>query len=212
MHSDVLNHWFEQVTTPDLVLGYGSLMSADSRQRYSAIHVPGLPVHVSGFYRAWVTRSVSERQTYVGALPEVSARLNAQLIPTVIDPSLQDREKDYRFVQVSPDKLTSSLTREQHDTLVNWLDEKTVWICQTLDDQPADDTHPVSQTYIDTCLSGCLEHGGINEARQFIETTRGWSHPRINDRVTPRYPRAARVCPSLYERIDALLEAHEKAD
>lgn len=212
MTSQVISHWFKNTTQQDLVLGYGSLMSADSRTRFSSITGPALPVTVSGYYRAWVTRSPTEQQTYVGALPEQNAQLNAQLIPATIDPKLQDREKDYQFVLVNPQNITSRLSEDDHDALVNWLEGRKVWLCQTLDAREADDIHPVSQTYIDTCLAGCLEHGGDVEAQQFLNTTRGWQHPRINDRANPRYPRAAKVESDMLSVIDAMLENYESTN
>lgn len=206
MQQATLKTWFERVSQQHLVLGYGSLMSADSRQRFSSIHVPGLPATVSGFYRAWVTRSESEQQTYVGAIAESGAMLNAQLIPTTIDPALEDREKDYRFAPVRPDALTLALPSDQDEQVREWLVDKQLWICETLDVSPATEDYPVSQTYIDTCLAGCFEHGGEEEALRFIKTTRGWQHPRQQDRQAPCYPRAANVDSDTQQRIDDLLK------
>ena len=206
MQQETLRTWFECVSQRHLVLGYGSLMSADSRQRFSSIHVPGLPATVSGFYRAWVTRSESERQTYVGAIAEPGAMLNAQLIPATIDPALEDREKDYRFTSVALDSLALALPKEQDQQVREWLSDKQLWICETLTVSPASKAYPVSQTYIDTCLAGCIEHGGEEEAVRFIETTRGWQHPRQQDRLAPRYPRAAHVDKETLQRIDSLLK------
>ena len=98
-------NWLSTQTEKHMVLGYGSLLSKDSRERYSNIFTPGIPVTVSGFERAWVTRSLHEKQTYVGAVANAQSKLNAQLIPTQINPALQEREKDYRFVEVSAKAL-----------------------------------------------------------------------------------------------------------
>ncbi len=206
MQQHILDIWFERVSAPHLVLGYGSLMSADSRQRFSGMQVPGLPATVTGFYRAWVTRSEAEQQTYVGAMAESGAMLNGQLIPATIDPALEDREKDYRFVPVELEALALPLTPGQDSQVREWLSDKQIWLCETLDIQPATDDYPVSQTYIDTCLAGCLEHGGEKEAIRFIETTRGWQHPRRQDRQRPYYPRAAHVDVSTQRQIDNLLQ------
>ncbi len=94
-------NWLSTQTEKHMVLGYGSLLSKNSRERYSNIFTQGLPVTVFGFERAWVTRSLHEKQTYVGAVVNAHSKLNAQLIPTQINPALQEREKDYRFVEVS---------------------------------------------------------------------------------------------------------------
>lgn len=189
-----------------IVLGYGSLLSRDSRERYSQIFTQGIPVQVAGFQRAWVTRSIAEQQTYVGAIADSNSQLNAQLIPTAINPQLKDREKDYRFVEVNA-KALSFAHVPMTETLARTLDSHTFWLCETLDILPADHQFPVSQTYIDTCISGCLEHGGEAQAQAFVQHTQLWAHPRINDRKAPKYPRAAKVDESTQRKIDDILKA-----
>ena len=199
-------NWLSTQTEKHMVLGYGSLLSKDSRERYSNIFIQGIPVTVSGFERAWVTRSLHEKQTYVGAVANAHSKLNAQLIPTQINPALQEREKDYRFVEVNPEALNFHL--HQHNgsaPLESVLSQFTFWICETLECTQANHDYPVHQTYIDTCLSGCLEHGGIKEAERFIVHTSLWEHPRVNDRLNPKYPRAAAVSTEHLEQIDRLL-------
>lgn len=199
-------NWLSMQTEQHMVLGYGSLLSKDSRERYSNIFTPGIPVTVSGFERAWVTRSLYEKQTYVGAVANAHSKLNGQLIPTKINPALQEREKDYRFVEVSPKALHFHLHQNKGSAALNdVLSQFTFWICETLDCAKANDAYPVHQTYIDTCLSGCLEHGGIEEAERFIAHTSLWEHPRVNDRADPKYPRAAAVSTEHLEHIDRLL-------
>ena len=86
------------------------------------------------------------------------------------------------------------------------LSHHQLWLCETLLCHHPSSDFPVSQTYIDTCLVGCLEHGGISEATAFIEHTHGWNHPRINDRVNPVYPRAAAISKQHLTQIDTLLK------
>ena len=199
-------NWLSTQTEKHMVLGYGSLLSKDSRERYSNIFTKGIPVTVSGFERAWVTRSIQEKQTYVGAVANAHSQLNAQLIPTQINPALQEREKDYRFVQVSPKGLSFQLHQDEvTDALNERLAQFTFWICETLACEPASEAFPVSQTYVDTCMAGCLEHGGIEEAERFVMHTSLWEHPRINDRAQPKYPRAAKVNNETIEHIDRIL-------
>ncbi|WP_412724774.1 hypothetical protein [Alteromonas sp. D210916BOD_24] len=59
----VNSQYLSTIEQKHIVLGYGSLMRKDSRERYSQIYTQGLPVTVSGYERAWVTRSLDERQT-----------------------------------------------------------------------------------------------------------------------------------------------------
>lgn len=204
-----------------ILLGYGSLLSRDSRERHSGIYTQGLPVRVSGFKRAWVTRSLQEKQTYVGAVADNTSQLNAQLIPTDINPSLRAREKHYRFVEVPSSAieqvvpLSSSKPRSNQSchnaALRDALSNHQLWLCETLLCHHASNDFPVSQSYIDTCLTGCFEHGGLSEATAFIEQTHGWDHPRVNDRGSPLYPRAARISTQRLAQIDALLSTMKKA-
>lgn len=214
LYEDALNSQTEShviaflstVPAQHYVLGYGSLLSRDSRERYSQIFTPGLPVNVTGFQRAWVTRSIAEQQTYVGAITDSNSQLNALLIPTAINPQLKHREKDYRFVEVGVQAL-SFTGAPMSETLFNALEKHTFWICETLQVLPANEQFPVHQTYIDTCLSGCFEHGGETKAHAFVSQTKGWEHPRYNDREAPKYPRAANLDSRQHSKIDAILKA-----
>eukprot|EP01051_Picozoa_sp_SAG22_P019494 SAG22_NODE_3619_length_1613_cov_1.747028_1_plen_306_part_00 len=69
--------------------------------------------------------------------------------------------------------------------------------------RPPSATHPILQSYVDVCLSGCLEHGEAF-AREFIETTFLWSSYFLNERELARRPW---VHESRYVQIDKLLEA-----
>ncbi len=203
-----------------IVLGYGSLLSRGSRERYSGIYTQGLPVRVSGFKRAWVTRSLQEKQTYVGAISDNTSQLNAQLIPAEVNPSLRAREKNYRFVEVPANAISmvdsfyceqtlshraNSNQANKNALLRDVLQHHQLWLCETLLCHHASTDFPVSQSYIDTCLVGCLEHGGVSEATAFIEHTHGWEHPRINDRANPIYPRAAAISQQQLAQIDMLM-------
>lgn len=46
---------------------------------------------------------------------------------------------------------------------------------------------PILQSYVDICINGCLEYG-TEFAKEFIETTQGWSKFWLNDRILPRRP------------------------
>lgn len=207
--------WLASLDERHIVLGYGSLLSKDSRERFSNIFTKGIPVTVEGFERAWVTRSEQEKQTYVGAVPSSSSQLNAQLIPAQLSPALQQRERDYRFVQVKHKHVlpnvaaTLSANSDDSDTDMTVFHQAlapfSVWICETLACAEATAAYPVNQSYIDTCLAGCIEHGGRDEAQAFIDLTRCWEHPRVNDRASPNYPRAASVSREITEVIDELL-------
>ena len=192
---DIVNY-LNGLDESHIVLGYGSLLSRDSRERFSGIKTYGIPVMVKGFERAWVTR-----------IKNVAKKLNAQLIPAQLNPALQEREKDYRFTQVSPEQIAFDATMDinSESALYEALSGRTLWVCETLHCSPADDQFPVSQTYVDTCLAGCLEHAGEKAAANFVRHTSLWDHPRVNDRALPKYPRAANVDKATRDKIDTIL-------
>ena len=210
--SDVVK-WLNNLNHKHMVLRYGSLLSKDSRERFSNIYTQSIPVNVKGFERGWITRSEQEQQTYVGAIRNRDKQLNAHLIPTDINPGLQEREKDYRFIQVALHDIhlnrSTSFAREEQVAIENALAPFTFWMCETLAVQPASHRYPVHQTYIDTCISGCLEQGGEAEAQAFIAQTSFWRHNRVNDRRSPKYPRAAVVDIANQQKIDELLAGTE---
>ncbi|WP_338294487.1 hypothetical protein [Planctobacterium marinum] len=189
------------------VVGYGSLMSHDSRLRYSQIDAEGIPVHVTGWQRSWNMNCPDNRYTCVGALPGGQTEtLNAMLVPVAeITPALQQREQSYQFTQLDLASIQAH-NAEQDAELHAQLNDAVVWICQVEQPGTASTNFPIFQTYVDTCLSGCLQHVGVDFAMHFIERTRGWQGHWVNDRHEPRYPRLAALDSDMHLRIDELLE------
>lgn len=202
-----LQQWCDAAGNKPLMLGYGSLMSRDSRQTYSGIFHEGILVNVSGYCRGWITRSIAEQQTYVGAVAEHGASLNAQLIPVNLDPALADREKDYRFEKVPARQITSAFSGSLHEALVNWLQQRPVYICRTLGSETAEASYPIHQSYVDTCMAGCMEAGGVEAAERFVQQTAHWNAHLINDRAAPKYPRSAKISHTVQQSIDKILRA-----
>ena len=189
--------------TPHIVIGYGSLMSEQSRAKFSNINSLALPVTVNGWERAWVTRSSHERQTYVGAYKCDLSHFNAQAFFTNIDKQLQQREQDYCFCEVELSSL--SFQMQLTDVQTEILSSMTFYICETLLKQQPDSDFPVCDSYIDTCLAGCMEVGGSDEVRRFIATTKYWpiTHKR-RDRGAHFYPRSAVISAQNYTLFDEI--------
>ena len=203
-----LKKWDEHAQTKPLILGYGSLMSRDSRARFSGIHHDGLMVTVKGYRRGWITRSIEEKQTYVGALPDENASLNALLVPVALDPALAEREKDYQFEKVAPAQIFSRQDEDQQAALQTWLANREVYICRSLLTRTAEQDWPVHLSYVDTCMTGCLEVEGEQAATDFVKQTAHWNAHLVDDRAAPQYPRAARTEPGVRQIIDDILRAH----
>ncbi|MBC3764786.1 gamma-glutamylcyclotransferase [Neptunicella marina] len=181
------------------LLGYGSLLSTHSRTQYSQLSEQAEPVTLTGWQRSWITQNPQEKQSHVGAIANVNAAMNGVLIKVPhIDDNLRQREKDYRFSQVATEQITL-LSGEPIEL------DAPVMICESLLILEANSDHPVMQSYVDTCLVGCLEAGGETFARQFIETTCTWNQHWLNDRQNPLYPRRAIATGRQMELIDQLL-------
>lgn len=189
----------------DFLIGYGSLLSAYSRQTYSNLHAPVIPVMVTGWQRGWTTRYGDEVATYLGVRPAANASVSAALVPTQITDELRHRERGYDFAPV--DRDTIHLLYENSNP--TGLDSARFWIVVNRQQNHADKTHPIPQSYIDTCLLGCLETGGRKMAEHFIQSTERWDGHRVNDRdwPTPLYPRGTPSNPAQRDEIDALLLA-----
>lgn len=200
--------WFEQLKssnkdTPHIVVGYGSLLSQKSRELYSNIKSFALPVTVNGWERGWVTRSTEEEQTYVGAYQNSHSHFNGQAFCTDIDEQLLKREKDYRFSKIRLEQL--EFLPVLSDSMLDVLSNCNIYLCETLKLKLPSDQFPVNSSYIDTCLTGCFEIGGIEEAQRFVSSTKHWPREhKHNDRSKPRYPRAASVYKSETDIFDQL--------
>ncbi len=187
----------------DYMVGYGSLLSAYSRTTYSGIESDVLPVIAHGWKRGWTVRYGDEQATYAGVRPVAHALLHAALVPTEINDALRHRERGYVFTQIDP----ASVRPDTGDDIA--LPEGRYWIVVNREQVAADADHPIPQTYVDTCLIGCLETGGEARARAFIRATELWDAPWVDDRQgqTPLYPRLTPPTPEQREQIDALLAA-----
>jgi hypothetical protein len=196
------------------LVGYGSLLSHDSRSRHSNIFCPNMPITVNGWQREWLARGMAHLQTALGVSQVETASLNAVLLRIEqISPELRDREQDYQFVEVDPSCIEAAQESELAQTeLANIRanpDTCKIFICANLNKIPANSQYPIYQTYIDTCLVGCFDMGVANFATEFIQNTHFWEHGWINDRPQICYPRAANVTTQQHEQIDLLLEQQQ---
>lgn len=182
----------------DFILGYGSLLSDYSRRTYSGLTEPTRPAIVSGWRRGWSTRYRDEAATYAGVRADADAHLQAALVPATVTDELRHRERGYAFTPVSPDDIETD----------GVLPEGQFWIVVNHEQVQADPAHPIPQTYVDTCLIGCLETGGEDLARDFLRSTEFWVESWIDDRdhASPLYPRLTPADTALRRRIDRLLE------
>ncbi|MGK0373837.1 MAG: hypothetical protein ACJA2E_000305 [Arenicella sp.] len=190
----------------DYIFGYGSLVSRYSRQHYSNIMADVKVARIKGWCRAWCVSYPDEGATYAGAIRDDAASLNGVLIPTEIDQAIAERERGYQFTMLNLDDISSDISD------VNLSQDDKIWICETLQVDTATAANPLPQSYVDTCISGCLESTGTEGAIEFIQQTQGWNCRWLNDRhfeATPRYPRFTPISTDQASLIDSLLDQQD---
>ncbi|MFQ3244571.1 MAG: hypothetical protein ACI9SP_001202 [Arenicella sp.] len=174
----------------DYIFGYRSLVSRYSRQHYSKILSEATVATVKGWCRSWCVSYPDEGATYAGALRDDVGLLNGVLIATDIG--------EQGFGEQGRDSFGLSISQQDQ-----------IWIYETMQVDTATPGNPLPQSYVDTCMSGCLESQGVDGAIEFIQQTRGWDFVWLNDRHldrTPRYPRYTPISSEHAGLIDSLLE------
>ena len=181
----------------DFILGYGSLLSDYSRRTYSGLTEATLPALVEGWRRGWSTRYRDEAATYAGVREDAGAALQAALVPATVTDELRHRERGYAFTPVDPGRI-----HVEGD-----LPTGRFWIVVNHEQVQADPHHPIPQTYVDTCMIGCLETGGEDLARDFVRSTEFWNEAWVDDRdqTSPLYPRLTPAEDDVRLTIDRLL-------
>lgn len=215
MTTTTVEQFIKQAEGKVLVAGYGSLLSHYSRFTYSQIECVALPIIVQGWHRAWITRSISEKQTYVGAIPNAQASLNAHLISLEFDEGFEKREQDYKFTPLSTDAIL--LERPDlfaHSGLRSLLENQPVYICETLDIQPSEPDYPVNFSYILTCLTGCFDMDESAGMDAFLALTKQWADAVVKDDVSnPQYPRSVPLntlsIEPIYTHLNTFLRAQQ---
>jgi hypothetical protein len=192
------------------IFGYGSLIQRESRLSTMASATTVWPAVVSGIARGWFDQwgpedSPSWSPTWLGAVPDANAICNGVIF--AVSPSdlgaFNKREAGYLPSRIETSRITmldGSSAPPDGD----------VWYYATREFRVASPMHPIVQSYVDTCLGGCLEieaeyplAKAANFARQFIQTTTHWQTPWINDRI---YPWRPYVYVPQAETIDGLLQ------
>ena len=190
------------MTTTDYILGYGSLLSQYSRQTYSGLTETIIPVVASGWKRSWTVRYPDEGATYLGVRSALNENLEAALVPAQVTPEIRHRERGYEFIELDPDTLQINSQSAMR------LPDAKFWIVVNQNPMKAEANCPIVQSYVDTCLIGCLETGGADMMHHFIQTTELWDGHWINDRdwTTKLYPRHTPISAEQIRQIDTALK------
>ena len=164
-----------------------------------------LPIHLHHYLRSWnafENKTQTLATTYLGLEKSDKHFINAIIFEVEEDMLLTIDKREFLYTRESValkdiEFLSSSIALSQEDK---------IWVYITIEPSSPSPAHPIIESYVDTCISGCFEvekdFSIENFAKEFIETTQDWSHYWVNDRIFPRAPHIH--MPDAY-RIDTLL-------
>lgn len=197
----------------DYIFGYGSLIEKESRLRTTPKAKVVFPVKVNGFKRGWFARTGVEglSTTFLGCVEDDNCHTNG-VIYEVDEEELKltdIRERGYERLKIDSNNV--------EDFSAQIGKSANIWIyANQFENKEIPNSNlpckefPIVQSYVDMCISGCLEIESMypNAKRNdftvdFILSTFFWSKFWVNDRIYPRRPFIYK--PNAYE-IDKLLK------
>lgn len=189
----------------DYIFSYGSLISSESRARTGISNNP-IPVRVSGLQRGWVSRVPQAKTTALGIYRSLEASCNGIIFEVAKEEVSKFDEREgssYERVRIGLSDI------EIIDTAVGGKGQfvlpvsSRIWVYMPKESLFPTDELPIIQSYVDVVLSGCLEYG-LDYAKEFTQSTKGWDYSWINDRQCPIYVRAMKFVPEM-ATIDDIL-------
>jgi antitoxin component YwqK of YwqJK toxin-antitoxin module/cation transport regulator ChaC len=200
------------------IFGYGSLINLLSSSSTADITNPIYATidKTFGYYRAWCYKhskiSVNAVGLRKGTDEYPSLDINGIIFEIVNPienlPLFDKREVNYERREI-PQQFINYDTDKQID--FNEGDKLWVYVPEVSNLSDPDAVDPVTQSYVDIILNGCLEFPGSKRypkekhghARAFIKNTIGWNHYWNNDRLVPSRPG---LFEDNWKIIDKLLE------
>jgi len=179
----------------NFIFGYGSLINSYSR-KYTGKGFIGsaIPVELSknaGYKRIWVCKkSKYGNKSFLGLIKQ---RNNAHNINGVLMPvykcisKFDKREKGYKRIKIKYNPKKKNVIKSlSWQKMPNYPCNIYIYtIKKELNNKPSKKC-PISQSYLDVVLSGCLEYGN-NFMHNFLENTYNWNDDNniihwVNDR------------------------------
>jgi hypothetical protein len=182
-----------------VLFAYGSLVNPLARPAGLQAFVAELP----GWRREWMHRV----ETPYGKICSLTAMPNKRasirgvlLVGGRAEPfDLDEREIGYERVTVSIRVFDSSFKSPTECFLYTGSQPFR---------GPATPEYPIWRSYLDCVVAGYLRLGGIEGIEEFITSTSGWEAPILDDRPSPKYPRAVNLIDSDKDVIDNALRNH----
>jgi len=183
------------------IFGYGSLIETKSRSSTVASALYAQPAVALGIQRGWFDRveTAGYSPTYLGAFEKSDAVCNGVIYPVTEQEynAYVKRESGYK-----PTTITGGIIMLDGTSAPPPSTKGVIYFANTKV-QKADAKFPIVQSYVDVCLTGCLQlEAAYPLARTisiksgppsrfselFIESTSDWSTYWENDRLLPRRP------------------------
>src|SRR5262249_28015454 len=179
-------------TRPQYIFGYGSLIERQSRTGTWPSAESASPVIVKGIARGWFDQPdvPSISPTLLGGIADAGAECNGVIFPVTQAElaSYSQREVGYKPTAIAASQIA------RLDCTSSGPDGD-IWYFANTQKRYASAARPMVQSYVDVCLTGCLEiettyplAKQANFAERFVRTTSNWGPPWINDRIYPWRP------------------------
>jgi hypothetical protein len=201
----------------DYIFGFGSIINTETHAPWLGVDsqpLKGQSATIApsfGYRRGWNFRS-NTGFTALGIVRDKGGGnlINGVLfrIPHTMLSGFDRREVGYTRLELDSNHLIfekeNNSSKNNCCTSFNIRRDEKIWVYVPNSEFCAEsnEDHPILQSYVDTVMQGCLHWGGIQMARQFVETTDSWSSYFLNDTPSSRRPWLFR---KEYNTIDAIL-------
>ncbi|PIE35263.1 MAG: hypothetical protein CSA54_05775 [Gammaproteobacteria bacterium] len=165
---------------------------------------------IKGWRRVWSHRVEAPNRDFgctslnVERHPEATISGVLVRMPMSELPTLDLRESGYVRIPLDRDDLVLA---PEHASLTRDCRELFLYSSLPKNTSPANRQRPILQSYVDCVMAGFERVFGDEGLAAFIDSTRGWQWPRVNDRDDPYYPRAVPLDGESHRHFDELLHA-----
>lgn len=167
------------------IFGYGSLISSMSRAKTGETGKVW-PARLMGYQRHWSVMTTEFGMSSVAVIPSKKDNDNLAVCNGLL---IEINEKELQAFDIREQGYNRSLIMsDQLKAYEQALPKGNVWIYHTCDISEPTEECPITLSYLDVILSGCLEYGR-DFTMEFLSMTKGWEYRLVNDRRLPRYPR-----------------------
>lgn len=168
----------------NFIIGYGSLISSESR-KVTGISSNALPVWVNNFERSWSASFPEMKFCALAVKPQPHKKINAVLFECPDLESFDKREWGYTRTKLDLDFLEMYDADTKKPEGQYWI-----YITQSERSTACSPESLIWQSYVDVCLTGCLEYSKQFVA-DFISSTTGWQNEFwASDRHSSEYLKA----------------------